>query len=217
MGMRINEKPKLALNFVIMTFNAHQFTDIVELASGLGMDQINFKQCDVSRGDDGQGHGLFAAKESKTIRRLKKDLRKSLRHAHRLNLSTTAYPFVPDEQPVCDQDPRDSLFIRYDGWTAPCINLAYGGSSAFLGKPVILPAVHFGQVPFQSLFEIWDSPVCRSYRERFQKRALAYDRVIVNSSFEASWIKLREVLQAAVSAMPHAPDGCSVCHYLYNV
>ncbi len=216
-AMRISGKPKLALNFVIMKSNAHQLLDIVELASGLGVDQINFKQCDVIRGEQGKEQGLFAKEETKTIRRLKKNLKKAVRRAKRLNIHTTAYPFVPDEQPVCDQDPRDSLFIRYDGYTAPCINLAYGGPTTFLGEPAFMPTIHFGKLPLESLPGMWDSPVCREYRERFHQRTQAYDAAILNCSFEPSLIKLKEVLQTAVSAMPEAPGGCSVCHYLYNV
>jgi len=213
---RTGEKPRLALNFVIMTHNAHQLQDMVGLASELGVDQINFKQCDVIRGEDGKGHGLFSDRKSKGIRRLKKDLNRAQRLAKKLKLQTTAFPFVAEENPVCDQDPRDSLFIRSDGCAAPCINLAYGGASTFLGKPVFIPTVHFGQLPAAGLLDIWDSSNFRAYRQQFQQRVRAHDAVIVNSSFDPSWIKLQETLQAAVAAMPEAPEGCATCHYLFN-
>ena len=213
---RAEKRPRLALNFVIMTHNAHQLQNMVGLASELGVDQINFKQCDVIRGEDGKGHGLFSDRESKEIRRLKKDLKRAQRLAKKLKLQTTAFPFVVEENPVCDQDPRDSLFIRCDGYAAPCISLAYGGPSMFLGKPVFIPTVHFGRLPSDSLLDIWNSSNFRAYRQRFQQRVRAHDAVIVNSSFEPSWIKLQEMLQAAVAAMPEAPEGCATCHYLFN-
>lgn len=215
-SIRTEKKPKLALNFVIMPINVHQLRDMVQLADDLGMDQINFKQCDVTRGEDGKGHGLFSNRESKGIRRLKKDLKRAQRLAKKLKLQTTAFPFVVEENPVCDQDPRVSLFIRSDGCAAPCINLAYGGPSTFLGKPVFIPTVHFGQLPGDNLLDIWNSSNFRAYRQRFQQRIRAHDAVVVNSSFEPSWIKLQEMLQAAVAAMPEAPEGCATCHYLFN-
>jgi MoaA/NifB/PqqE/SkfB family radical SAM enzyme len=215
-SMRTERGPKLALNFVIMPINAHQLRDMVHVADDLGMDQINFKQCDVIRGRDGNGHGLFSNRESKGIRRLKKNLKRAQRLAKKLKLQTTAFPFVAEENPVCDQDPRTSLFIRADGCAAPCINLAYGGASTFFGKPVFIPTVHFGQLPGDTLPDIWNCSNYESYRQRFQQRIRAHDAVIANSSFEPSLIKLREILRAAVSVMPEAPEGCVTCHYLFN-
>ncbi|NNL76098.1 MAG: SDR family NAD(P)-dependent oxidoreductase, partial [Desulfobacterales bacterium] len=126
-GLRSGNRPKTMINFVLMDMNFHQVEDIVRLAARLGVDQINFKQCDVIRGESGKGHGLFKAEETKEIRRLRNLLEKARRLAKKLNILTTAFSFTPEERPVCEQDPRDSLFIRYDGRVAPCINLAIGG------------------------------------------------------------------------------------------
>ena len=87
---------------------------------------MNFKQCDVIRGEEGKGLGLFHAAETGKIRRLKKRLAKARRLAKKLKIETTAFAFTPQELSVCQQDPRDSLFVRYDGTVAPCINLAIG-------------------------------------------------------------------------------------------
>jgi hypothetical protein len=67
-------------------------------------------------------------------RRLKKSLQKARRLAKKLKIATTGSAFTPRELPVCDQDPRDSLFIAYDGIVAPCISLALGGPRLFRGK-----------------------------------------------------------------------------------
>ena len=139
------------------------------------------------------------------------------RLAEKLKVETTAFSFVPDELPVCAQDPRDSLFIRHDGSVAPCINLAIGGATTFLDKEVNMPTVHYGRLPEYDLMELWETATCRFYRERFDRREQAYDSVIGNSSFEPSLIKLNETLNAAREAMPGAPDGCRVCHYLYDI
>ena len=60
---------------------------------------------------------------------------------------------IPRETPVCAQDPRDSLFIRYDGAVAPCINLAIGGATTFLGEDVFMPTVHYGHIPGKDLVD----------------------------------------------------------------
>ena len=215
--MRDENVPRLAINFVIMTMNVHQMSEIIELAAHLGVDQVNFKQCDVVRGEKGKGYGLFSADATKAVRRLKKELARARRLGKKRNIHTTAFPFIPDEQPVCGQDPRDSIFVRQDGYVAPCINLAHGGPSLFLGKAVIVPTIHYGRLPEESLIDLWEKSVCRDYRKRFQDRVRAYDSVFFRSAFEASWLKLQETMQSARDEMPEAPAGCRICHYLYNV
>jgi MoaA/NifB/PqqE/SkfB family radical SAM enzyme len=216
-SLRVGKVPLTMINFVIMPSNRHQIEAVVELAVSLGIDQLNFKQCDVIRGVDGKGHGLFSADETRGIKQLKKHLGKARRLAGKLKINTTAFSFVPDEQPVCHQDPRDSLFVRYDGAVAPCINLAIGGPTTFLGESVAMPTIHYGRLGERRLKDLWNTDTCRFYRERFQQRVLAHDRKIVGSTFEASLIKLKETFEAARKAMPEAPEGCRVCHYLYDI
>jgi hypothetical protein len=144
-------------------------------------------------------------------------LKKARRLAERLGLQIMAHSFYPDELPVCDPDPVHGLFITRDGRVAPCINLAYGGPSRFLGKPVVLPRLDFGRLTDADLMAIWGSAGCEAFRNRFVDRSAAYHRVLANSQFEASLIKLEAAFASARDAMPPAADGCRVCHYLYGV
>ena len=205
------------INFVLMDLNFHQAADMVRAAARLGVDQLNFKQCEVIRGDSGKGHGLFGAEETREIRRLKKSLDKARRLAKKLKIATTAFAFTPTERSVCEQDPRESLFIRYDGLAAPCINLAIGGPTTFLGKEAIMPDVHYGRLPDTDLMELWRSSTCKSYRLQFDQRAKKHDQAIVNSMLNTSGSNRLKALQAATEAMPDPPPGCNVCHYLYDI
>jgi MoaA/NifB/PqqE/SkfB family radical SAM enzyme len=213
-----NEKiPKTMINFVLMDMNHHQAEEIVRLAARLGVDQVNFKQCDVIRGSAGKGHGLFGPKETREIRRLRKSLASARRLAQKLDIHTTAFAFTPEEQTVCEQDPRNSMFIRYDGTAAPCINLAIGGPTTFLGKDVDMPSAHYGQLPHDDLLDLWNSDKCKFYRQRFQQRVEKHDRVIMNQLLGSSGANRYKTLRAAQDAMPAAPRGCNVCHYLYDI
>ncbi|MGD9225299.1 MAG: radical SAM/SPASM domain-containing protein, partial [Desulfobacterales bacterium] len=168
--LRAGNIPKTMINFVLMDINAHQMEEMVQLAARLGVDQLNFKQCDVIRGREGKGFGLFASRETGEIRRLQKLLEKARRLAKKLNVETTAFAFTPQELAVCEQDPRDSLFIGYDGTVAPCINLALGGPTTFLGEEVTIPSVHYGRLPGDDLMDLWETESCQFYREKFQER-----------------------------------------------
>lgn len=215
--LRSGEIPRTSINFVLMEINFHQVEDILHLAARLGIDQVNFKQCDVIRGEAGKGMGLFGPKETKEIVRLKKSLEKARRLARKLKIQTTFFPFTPQERPVCDQDPRDSIFVRYDGTAAPCINLAIGGPTTFLGQDVNMPSVHYGRLPGMDLMEVWESDSCQFYREQFEKRVQKYDGTIVDFLVRSAGSNREKALEAARRAMPEPPQGCNVCHYLYDI
>lgn len=215
--LRVADKLFLMLNFVIMKDNIHQLEDMVRLASNLGVDQLNFKQCDVIRYDQGKGLALYAQKENRTVLRHKKLLDRARKLARKLKLKTTCFKFIPDEQPVCDQNPCRSMFIGYDGVTAPCINLAMGGPAEFMGTAVTFPTVQYGSVHDLSIKELWESEICRTYRTRFRNRIQIHDRILAGSDFGFSPLSMRRAFQDAVKAMPEALQGCRTCHYLYGV
>ena len=214
---RVDTLPLTMINFVIMQTNYHQLEKIIQLAYDLGVDQVNFKQCDVIRGDHGKEFGLFASEETKKVKQLKKALDKANRLARKLGVKTTSFSFVPEEQSVCDQDPRDSMFIRFDGSVSPCINLAIGGPSTFLGKDIIFPHVAYGKLPDEDLLSLWESEQCNFYRSTFSQRVKAHDAALVRADFGHDVIKLKEAFQQAIKAMPEAPEGCKTCHYLYDI
>ena len=215
--MSLFGKIMVMLNFVMMPSNIDQLQEIVRLAADLQVDQVNFKQCDVVRDGKERSFGLFASKADRAIRRYEKALAKARKLARKLGVETTAFAFIPDEMPVCDQDPRHSLFIRYDGRVSPCINLAIGGPSCFLGNEVVMPTVHYGRLPDEDLMALWKTESCRFYRKRFEERVKAHDEQLARSDFEPSLIKLQEAFSTAREAMPEAPEGCRTCHYLYNI
>jgi MoaA/NifB/PqqE/SkfB family radical SAM enzyme len=215
--LRKGALPKIMINFVLMDINAHQMEEIVQLAADLGVDQVNFKQCDVIRNQQGKGFGLFAGEETKEIRQLQKSLDKARRLAKKLNIETTAFAFTPQELAVCEQDPRDSLFIRHDGTVAPCINLALGGPTTFLGDEVAMPSVHYGRLPGDDLMDLWETESCQFYRDKFKERVEKYDRILMDGLIGTSGGNRLKLLQKAHESMPEPPAGCNVCHYLYDI
>lgn len=214
---RVDTLPLTMINFVIMQSNYHQLEKIINLAHELGVDQVNFKQCDVIRGEHGKEFGLFDSQETKNIKQLKKSLEKANRIARKLEVKTTSFSFVPEEQPVCDQDPRDSMFIRFDGSVSPCINLAIGGPSTFLGKDIIFPHVAYGNIAEEDLLDLWENEKCRFYRSSFSQRVKAHDASLTKADLGHDIIKLNEAFRQAIDAMPEAPEGCRTCHYLYDI
>jgi MoaA/NifB/PqqE/SkfB family radical SAM enzyme len=214
--LRHRSRPRIMINFVLMSINIHQAEEIVRLAARLGVDQVNFKQCDVIRGEQGKGLGLFASESTKEVRRLEKIVNRARKVAKKLNIKTTTFAFTPEELPVCAQDPCNALFVRHDGSVAPCINLAIGGPTSFLGEEVTMPTVHYGRLPKQDLLDLWETKTCRFYRDRFHERVVCHQKVIMQGLAKSSSSRQR-IMKAARAAMPKAPEGCRVCHYLYDI
>lgn len=215
--MKTTKSPLVMINFVILPDNVHQLETIVELAAELKVNQINFKQCDVIRGEHGKGLGLFDRKSSKEIKKLQKQLRKACNKAEKLGIKTTSFAFLPDEQPICDQNPTKSLFIRHDGRVSPCINLAMGGRSTFLEEEITFPTLIYGQLPENNLTTIWESSACQSHRERFSERQHIYDKTMASFQQLNTLYRLQEAFSTATKAMPEAPEGCRKCHYLHGI
>jgi MoaA/NifB/PqqE/SkfB family radical SAM enzyme len=209
--------PKTMINFVIMSSNIGQVEDIVRLAARLGVDRINFKQCEVVRGVHGKGLGLFEPAESRAAIKSAKSLARALSLARKLGVSTSSYPFTPTELPVCEQDPRSSMFLRYDGLVAPCINCAYGGPTTFFGKEAVMPPVHYGRLPEIDLIEAWKSELSRSFRTSLEKRRREYENTFSESLLEDPLRPPDRIHEIAVKRMPSAPESCRVCHYLYGI
>ncbi|MEW6263325.1 MAG: radical SAM/SPASM domain-containing protein [Thermodesulfobacteriota bacterium] len=216
-GLRRQRIPKIMINFVMMPANFHQIEEMVRLAGRLGADQVNFKQCAVIRGEHGKGLGLFHREESKETKRYRKELAKARGLARKMKIDTTAFSFLPAERPVCEQDPRDEMFVRHDGCVAPCINLAIGGATTFLGREATMPTVHYGRLPDRDLQALWESEVGRSYRRVFQDRHKAYQETFYGGLLSDSRRTPERLLEEALKRMPAAPEGCSVCHYLYDI
>ncbi len=208
---------KVMLNYVMMTTNFEDILDMVGFAKELGIDQINFKQCEVVRGSAGKDYGVFDREESQTIKRRQKRLEAALKMSKKHGLHATATPFIPQERCVCEQDPRDSLFIRYDGVVSPCINVANGGPTTFLGKEVELPNVAYGALPQSDLGSLWQSTICQTYRKIFFERCRQYENGYMEAFLTDSRRTPERIQRVVTRRMPKPPAGCEICHYLYGL
>jgi hypothetical protein len=79
-----------------------------------------------------------------------------------------------------------------------------------------MPSVHYGHLLKDDLLELWNTEICKFYRKRLQNRVEAHDSKIIDSLIGSSSNR-EKILQAAKDAMPEAPEGCKVCHYLFNI
>lgn len=216
--IRTAGSPRIVVQMVMLKQNVHELEAMVELAADIGVDQITFKNCDVLR-DTPLGDMPLFTEPDKQLKVYQKQLDKALRRAEKLGVHTKTYRFAPDEEPVCEHDPRSALFVRFDGTISPCVGLAYGGKTEFMGQPAFMPTIEYGSLTTADLESIWDTAPARiEMAEQFGNRLQVYNRTLQVASYERlDLIKLNRAFEQARKAMPPAPKGCDICHYLYDV
>jgi MoaA/NifB/PqqE/SkfB family radical SAM enzyme len=177
-SIRAGKVPELVIEFILTSQNIQQIDEMIKQAVRLQAEKVTFKQCNVVHQPSGKRYGFLPTKETRDEERLRKSMTKARRIAKKLKIGFTAFSHLPDEQPVCDHDPRYSLFIRHDGIVAPCVNLAFRNSVFFLNKKINMPLVHYEQLPTQDLLDVWKTEACRNYRKSFHARVSAYDTAL---------------------------------------
>jgi hypothetical protein len=65
--------------------------------------------------------------------------------------------------------------------------------------------------------ELWQTKTCKFYRHQFEQRAKQHAEAIVTGLLNTSGSNRLKALQEANKAMPDPPQGCNVCHYLYDI
>ena len=80
-----------------------------------------------------------------------------------------------------------------------------------------MPNVHYGRLPHDDLMELWQTDTCRFYRQQFEHRVKGHDDAIVTGLMSTSGSNRLKALEKAKDAMPDPPQGCNVCHYLYDI
>jgi len=208
--------PKTLIQCVVMRSNVHECAALVRLAAELGVDEVAFKQCDVIRGDNGKGLGVYSTEDNEVLG-AQMALAEARREGRRLGVQIYEFSLTPMELPVCEQDPRSSMFVRHDGHVSPCINMAYGGLTNFLGRDAVMPSVHYDRLPQDSLGEAWESETCRYFRDLFRLRMEAYERAVLDTMAGSAPLDRHRILATGCRAMPQAADACRVCHYLYGI
>ena len=80
-----------------------------------------------------------------------------------------------------------------------------------------MPSVHYGRLLERDLLELWETEPCRLHRQSFHERVRAYENTFVEGLMTDSLRTPQRLREAAVKRMPTAPEGCRVCHYLFDV
>jgi hypothetical protein len=67
------------------------------------------------------------------------------------------------------------------------------------------------------LMDLWQTDTCKFYPQQFEHRVKMHDGAIVTGLMSTPGSNRLKALQQAKEAMPEPPQGCNVCHYLYDM
>ncbi|OGA74763.1 MAG: hypothetical protein A3G27_09275 [Betaproteobacteria bacterium RIFCSPLOWO2_12_FULL_66_14] len=205
---RGNPRPKVEVFFLMTRTNLAELPRAVELAAGLGADELVATNLDyvITSGLD----ELRAYSDSPPARDCREALEEARAAARKTGIAFRPYPLQFREMAVCDLNPLKLLYVSADGSVSPCVYTSLAGlpemPRVFEGRSLETPAVSFGNVNERPLLEIWESAAYREFRGRFARRVAGAGLAM---------------LGAAAGAVPDeelpAPEACRTCPKLYGV
>lgn len=202
-------RPKVEVFFLMTTTNLAELPRAVELAAGLGADELvatNLDYVMTPSLDELRAYG-----EQPRPGPLREALSAAGEAARKAGIAFRPYPLAFREMAVCDLNPMKILFISADGAVSPCVYTSLTGQHdiprVFDGKAIEVPVVQFGNVNDRPLAEIWESAAYREFRAQFARR------VVAASGFALGALAART---APEDDLP-APHACRTCPKLYGV
>ncbi len=206
--------PLISILFLKRRRNIHELPALVDLAVELGADEVIASNLTFPA-------TLAAAAEAVyDLRAPASDdlaiLDKARRRAALSGISLQIYPLSPKRVGFCEARPMESLYITWDGDVSPCVYLTLPLKSRTLskvyeGKTYSIPATRFGNLKKASLFEIWDRPDYRRFREPFARRRVLCGRQRFGITDDGGFDEIDPETFNALGRYP-PPEVCSGCY-----
>jgi len=205
---RGSARPKVEIFFLMTPANLAELAAAVELAAGLGADELVATNLDyvMSPALD----ALRAWSDTTPDPGLLRALDEAKAAAARTGIAFRPYPLERKEKAVCDLDPLRILFVAADGSVSPCVYTALAGQSQiprhFEGEQFSIPPVRFGNVNETPLLEVWNRSEYRAFRHLFARRVLGATSMVLGTLAGA----------AADDAESPPPEPCRTCPKLHG-
>lgn len=226
----LKPRPKVHLVMQMMKPNMEELPELVNLAAGLGVDEVIAPNLDYSPTQEVDALRAFGPFPNPQYVDLTEE---AVRTGKQLGVKVHVAPLSPrNDVLMCDADPPYNVWISASGEVTACPYLAMSlrGKTprVFWGEVEKLPRFSFGNVNL-GLDSVLNDETARSFREAFSRRLLA-DKVgtltrIKESSMpkvSSSSVDFFESLAQMTSKegkpyIPPPPDICLNCYKLYGL
>lgn len=206
------DRPRLMIVFVMMKENYAELPDLIEIASGAGVDFVVAKHLDVINNSFHDSKRLFLLPDTNRMAKdlsLVIDLAKT--RAKKAGIKFRSYEVSSSQNAICEQNPLKTLFVTVDGMVSPCIGLAYMRQRYFAGQRHDTALCRFGDIKTADLDDIFENEDYVSFRRIFENRSSKSLLRCINSFLNHS------ILSTKASRIPLAPPACRYCYHLYEV
>ncbi len=210
-AQRGEKRPKVEFSYLMMKTNMAELPKAVELAASLGVDELYAINLDYVVAPE---HDDLKAFDCPSLRdEFVRIMAEARERAQWVGLRFRPYPLDREEVAICEANPTQILFVSADGWVSPCTYLGLSGRSdiprRFEGQSLTIPRLRFGNVLYQDLLDIWNSPAYLAFRRQFASRRLG----VASRAIDA----LTGNGEGPDSMMPPPPEPCRTCYKLYGV
>jgi len=223
-------RPQVHLVMQMMKPNMEELPELINLAAGLGVDEVIAPNLDYAPTKEVDTLRAFDRAVNSDYVKITKE---ATRRGEELRIKVHIYPLQPrDDILMCDADPVHRVWVSVSGEAAPCPYSALSVRGQiprlFWGKKEDLAPLSFGNV-LQGLDRVLKSQPALSFREAFSRRLLAdgFGTIVKSDVFaipkvSSSSVTFFESLAhmaatARVASIPPPPDFCRTCYKLYNL
>lgn len=226
----LGNRPKIHLVMQMMQPNYKELPELVKIAAQYKLDQVIFSNLDYIPNRISSALPVFS-KEIKP--ELNAVIDETNRVAKKYEVNCAIHPILHDDNnPVCDADPLNNIYMTVDGEVTSCayLHLPLKGNipRLFYGEESELPEYSFGNI-ISGLESVIANNKSKSFADCFSKRLrtsrlfnakilafLAIPR-IRNASREFLEIGPRMVNPEVNQYLPDAPVQCRDCYKLYGI
>ncbi len=197
-------RPKLHIVFLMLKDNVHEIPDLLEVAQGIGINEIvllNIIQVTDIKQDK---HKVFSCEEGFLY---KDTMKKAAEKAKKLNMSLSMPAVSPQDVSVCSENPLENMYISVEGEVSPCVFLNPPVTSPFTrifcGSEHSVQAVSFGNIFNEPFEQLWEKRDYLDFRNAFIAR---------KKRWEEAYVSLLEMRRADGTPFPQPPPPCRTCH-----
>ncbi|MCK4393653.1 radical SAM protein [Candidatus Bipolaricaulota bacterium] len=165
-----SDKPKIVFSIVKMKKNIKEVPLLVDMADELNAKKVVATNLDCVSKPLDEELKVFSKKENEEFENILKEAKAK---AENYGIEYYSYPLTPQDVPVCGSYPLENVYISWDGYVSPCVNLNLPVNRIrriFWGEEYEIERTHFGNILEEDLHEIWNKMAYKEFRDYFKRR-----------------------------------------------
>ncbi|NLW25451.1 MAG: radical SAM protein [Clostridia bacterium] len=220
--MEKSKKPLVTLSYMLIKENIVELPQAVKLAYELGVEDIYTTNLDYVFSEEANQSKIFVWDKSLVNSSHEEYIQEAKKFAQSKDFTFRSYPIIlEEEQAVCALNPSKLVFITANGDVTPCTYLGRKYNPRYYkNKYVQWPRKVFGNINDQEFIKIWENPVYKEFRNKFENRVKAYEELIsVYTDYEPNLTKINNAQRNYYQRLKEnpLPMECQSCPKIYGI